>query len=101
MTYINIKFKTKDFSTKTEMEFESNSSTLKVESGDIPRFDAQITFHNTARDLSREIQADLESILARVPRGYKVTIYADGGKLENDILKEAGVIISGTTGEVI
>lgn len=50
-----------------EAEFQGNAP-----------FEEQVAFHGTSKNLARELKADLESLLARVPDGYTIRLQAEG-----------------------
>lgn len=59
------------------MKYALRNNEPEFKAEDTP-FEEQVVFHATSKNLARELRADLESLLARVPDGYKIRIQAEG-----------------------
>lgn len=75
--YISLTFLAQESETKLRYEMRGNK--FSAEGGDLS-FERQSQIYNQARDIGREITADIESILSRLPKGLKLQVYAEGGE---------------------
>jgi hypothetical protein len=67
--------------------------------GEAARFDLQVDFHSTAKDLARQIRAYMESILDKIPEGYILEINARGGSYDKRRYSVAGGGVQEISGE--
>lgn len=79
--YISLTFIAEEKGTK--IRYENRGNRFSAEGGNLS-FERQSQIYHMAHDTGREVIADLESILSRLPKGLKLQIYAEGGKYGAD-----------------